>query len=1218
MRSPKSHRTDIKATKTRTHWGLVTFASRAFRKRVVLLLLLFLGMVTPLVLFLDDMRPAIAQAPNQTAPSLTPEQTATLEEATQLNRQVLALHQQGRYQEAMPLAEQALEMREAILSERHPDVAISLNNLALLHEELGNYAAAEPLYERSLQIRETLFGADHPDVALSLNNLAELHRAQGDYGTAEALFQRSLAIFEGALGENDPTLAQSLNNLAELYRIQGDYASAELLYQRSLAIREAALGNRHPDVAQSLNNLALLYHSQGDYAAAEPLYERSLAMYEATLGSTHPNVALSLNNLAGLYQDQGNYAVAEPLFQQALSIYEMALGNDHPTVALSLNNLAGLYQDQGNYAAAESLYQRSLTLYETALGDNHPDVAQSLNNLGVLYHSQGNYAAAEPLYQRSLAIYETALGEDHPSLALSLNNLAGLYHEQGNYTAAEPLYRRSLTIYETALGENHPSVALSLNNLAVLHQIQGDVAAAESFFQRSLTILETALGENHPDVAQSLGNLALLYQEQGNYVAAEPLYRRSLAIYETALGEHHPSVALSLNNLGTLYQDQGDYAAAEPLYRRSLAIYETTLGEHHPNVATNLNNLAELYRVQGDYARALPLYERSAESQETQLTLNLAVTSEARRRAYLATLADETDLLISLHLQDTPDAATLALTTLLRRKGRVLDATAESYGALREQLTPENQALLDELEGIETQRANLVFGSPMAGQAALLAELEARAETLQDTLARRSAEFRDEIQPVTLEAVQQQIPADGALVELVRYRPVDAAAPRQERLGAPRYAAYVLFRDGTLRSLDLGDAEALDLQLFAFRDALRTPSSPIQPLARELDTQLMQPIRALLGDATHLLISPDGALNLIPFSALMDESNTYLAERYTFTYLTSGRDLLRMQRDATPGQGPVLVANPDYGAIPSSPPYQGGNQAQSPPYQGGFRGISQAATERIPPNPPYQGGDRNQSPPYEGGFRGISNQRSSDFGSLNAFAPLPGTDQEVSAIAPLLPNPVVLDGANATEEALKQVDRPSILHIATHGFFLQDQDCLAVPNTRSGREAFVDIISTDDTDCVPTPRNVENPLLRSGLVFAGVNQRDQFPDGSEDGVLTAQEVAQMNLRGTQLVVLSACETGLGNVVNGDGVYGLRRAFVLAGAESQLMSLWKVDDFGTSELMQGYYERITRGMGRSEALREVQRELLDTGAYQHPYYWAGFIFSGNWQPLEALE
>ncbi|MBE9098234.1 tetratricopeptide repeat protein, partial [Vacuolonema iberomarrocanum] len=1060
-----------------------------------------------------------------------------------------------------------------------------LNNLALLYQAQGNYVVAGPLYERALAISEMALGENHPNVAMALNNLALLYQAQGNYVVAGPLYERALAISEMALGENHPNVAMALNNLAGLHQAQGNYAAAEPLYERALAIYETALGETHPDVAMSLNDLAGLYQAQGNYAAAEPLYERALAIYEMTLGETHPDVATSLNNLALLYQAKGDYVAAEPLYERSLAIRETTLGENHPSVATSLNDLALFYREQGNYVAAEPLYERSLAIRETVLGENHPFVATSLNNLAELYRAQGDYVAAEPLYERSLSIRETTLGETHPDVATSLNNLAELYRFQGNNGAAESLYQRAIAIYEAALDENHPSIAASLNNLALLYQAQENYEVAEILFQRSLAILEATLDQNHPEVASNLNNLALLYMVQGDYETAEPILQRSLTVLEMTLGENHPTVGSILGNLAGLYQEQGNYGTAELLFQRSLAIHEIGLGENHPDVAISLANLAMLYRAQENYALALPLYERVTRIREMQLVLTLAVTSEARRRAYLNTLSGETNSLISFNLQNAPEAASLALATVLRRKGRVLDATAESFLALREQLTPENQALLDELQTVETQRANLFFGSPIEGQAELLAELEARAEGLKNTLARQSAEFREEIQPITLEAVQQQIPADGALVELVHYRPVDATASRQEQWSAPRYAAYVLFRDGTIRSVDLGDAAALDAQVFAFRDALRNPRSNIQPLARELDAMLMQPIRELTGDATHLLMSPDGALNLIPFAALMDESNTYLAERYTFTYLTSGRDLLRMQREATPGQGPVLVANPDYGAIPPTPPHQGGNQAQRPP--------------------------------YEGGFRGISNQRSSDFGSLNTFAPLPGTEEEAAAITPLLSNPLVLDGANATEEALKQVDRPSILHIATHGFFLQDQDCLAVPNTRSGREAFVDIISTDDVDCVPTPRNVENPLLRSGLVFAGVNQRDQFPDGSEDGVLTAQEVAQMNLRGTQLVVLSACETGLGNVVNGGGVYGLRRAFVLAGAESQLMSLWKVDDFGTSELMQGYYERITRGMGRSEALREVQRELLDTGAYQHPYYWAGFIFSGNWRSLESL-
>ncbi|MGB3519673.1 MAG: tetratricopeptide repeat protein, partial [Elainellaceae cyanobacterium] len=831
-----------------------------------------------------------------------------------------------------------------------------------------------------------------------------------------------------------------------------------------------------------------------------------------------------------------------------------------------------LYRAQGNYAAAEPLYQRSLSIDETALGENHPSVATSLNNLAELYRAQGNYAAAEPRFQRSLSILETVLGENHPDVATSLNNLAALYADQGNYIAAEPLYQRSLSIYETALGENHPSVATSLNNLAELYRAQGNYAAAEPLYQRSLSILETALDENHPDVASSLNNLAGLYRWQGNYAAAEPLFQRSLSIKEAALGENHPDVATSLSGLALLYQAQGNYAAAELLYQRSLSIVETALGETHPNVAGSLNNLAGLYQAQGNSVAALPLLERAAESREAQLDLTLAVISEARRRAYLATIAGETSALISINLQAAPEAASLALTTLLRRKGRVLDATAESYATLRQQLTPENQALLDELIQIDTQRANLFFGEPVDGQAELLDSLAAQAEVLQNQLAQVSAAFRTETQAVTLDAVQQQIPSDGALVELVQYYPFDAASP-QDQWGDPRYAAYVLLPSGEIRTVDLGDVAALDAQVFTYLDALRNPRSNIQPIARALDAQLMQPIRALTDDATHLLLSPDGALNLMPFAALMDETNTYLTERYTFTYLTSGRDLLRMDTGIEPGQGPVIVANPDYGA------------------------TELATTRGANPDPT------------------LTAQRSSDFSSLNAFALLPGTELEADAITPLLPTATRWDGNAATEAAIKQVQAPSILHLATHGFFLQDQDCLAIPDdTRANATVFVE----STADCVPTPRNVENPLLRSGLVFAGVNQRATLTDTDQDGVLTAQEVTRMNLFGTQLVVLSACETGLGNVVNGDGVYGLRRAFVLAGAESLLMSLWKVDDFGTSELMRGYYERLLAGSGRSEALGEIQRELINTGAYQHPYYWAGFIASGNWRSLEGGE
>ena len=343
----------------------------------------------------------------------------------------------------------------------------------------AQYEQAEPLYQRALAIREKALGPDHPSTAQSLNNLAALYASQGRYEDAEPLYQRALGIYEKALGPDHPDTAGSLNNLALLYDSQGRYEQAEPLYQRALAISEKALGPDHPNTASSLNNLALLYRSQGRYEQAEPLYQRALAIREKALGPDHPDTATSLNNLAALYDSQGQYEQAEPLYQRALGIYEKALGPDHPSTANSLNNLAALYDSQGQYEQAEPLYQRALAISEKALGPDHPSTATSLNNLAALYDSQGQYEQAEPLYQRALAICEKALGPHHPNTAQSLNNLALLYQSQGQYEQAEPLYQRALAILEKAL-PGHPNLATGFDNYAhLLRQMGREEQAAE-------------------------------------------------------------------------------------------------------------------------------------------------------------------------------------------------------------------------------------------------------------------------------------------------------------------------------------------------------------------------------------------------------------------------------------------------------------------------------------------------------------------------------------------------------------------------------------------------------------------------------------------------------------------------------------------------------------------------------------------------------------------
>ena len=445
---------------------------------------------------------------------------------------------------------------------------------------------------------------------------------------------------------------------------------------------------------------------------------------------------------------------------------------------------------------------------------------------------------------------------------------------------------------------------------------------------------------------------------------------------------------------------------------------------------------------------------------------------------------------------------------------------------------------------VRSRLSGLVLRGPSrsdpATYQAALKSLTDEADRIESEISARSAAFRAQSLPVTIEAVQGAIPADAALVEFVRFRVVSKdLSSREKAWDPPHYAAYVLGRQGEPASVDLGDAETIDTASEALRDALRDASrTDAKALARAVDERVMAPVRKLLGPTRHVLLSPDGELNLIPFAALVDPENRYLVERYSFTYLTSGRDLLRLQVHPDVSGGAVVVANPDFG--PGAPP-----------------GSERKLVIENPASPTPR----------------------------LYFGPLPGTAQEARAIGKILADVTLLTKDAATETALKQLRAPEILHIATHGFFLQD--------------------TSGDSE------RAENPLLRAGLGLAGANLH---AGGSDDGVLTALEASGLDLWGTKLVVLSACDTGVGEVRSGNGVFGLRRALVLAGSETQVMSLWPVSDEGTRELMTGYYRQLEAGEGRGEALRIVQLQMLRSKARRHPYYWATFIESGAWTAL----
>lgn len=840
---------------------------------------------------------------------------------------------------------------------------------------------------------------------------------------------------------------------------------------------------------------------------------------------------------------------------------------------------------EAKYGAAIALAQQSLEIRRRNLAADDLQVADSLHNLATFYLYTGDYSKAEPFLKQSLEIREHKLGKEDLQVARSLNSLAGLAQEVGNYETAGELFGRALTIRKSKLGPNHPLVAQSTNNLALLYTAKKDYKQAEGLFIEAHEHLKKGLGhENHPVIANSLNGLAVVYQEQGDLERAEPLYMRALEIQERLLGQDHPTVANTIHNLAVLYLLKSDFARAEPLYRRAADTLEKTLGLRHPRFANALESIGIMYQTKGDVDRALELFTRAGDIREANLALVIASGSEKEKRLYMDTLDMQANVAISLHLRYAPEkvsAARLALTTILRRKGRVLDALTDSLGALRRR-SRADQALLTKLSSVRSDLARVVLNGlgqrTRVQHEAEINKLESEAQRLEAEISSQSAKFRTETEAVTIEKVQQAIPPDAALVEMAIYRPFDSTARvKSEALGQPRYVAYILGRDGAPTFVDLGDASSIDKRVTEFREVLATPTSDVKEISRSLDEQLMRPIRQKLGSITNVFLSTDSALNLVPFAALIDEGGRYLVENSRMTYLTSGRDLLRLQTYGHSTRGPMVAfANPTFTR----------------------RQISETRHAQTDST--------------------TATNESNDFIGLD-FQPIAGASKEAEALKTILPRLKVNVGPKATEGAIKSIQKPSILHVATHGFFLSNQ-------------------SSSGTGGAQRSIGPQNPLLRSGLAFAGANQLDGG-DG-EDGILTALEATGLDLLGTKLVVLSACETGVGDVRNGDGVYGLRRALVLAGSESQVISLWKVNDDATKDLMVDYYKQLQRGLGRTEALRQVQLSMLKNAGQSksrdsrgaviafagakndkdlgrsHPYYWASFIQSGDWRSLKS--
>ncbi len=951
------------------------------------------------------------------------------------------------------------------------------------------------------------------------------------------------------------------------------YTEATPLQERVILIRRKWLAPKNSQLASSFKMLAFLYHVQGRYVEAESLFKKAIEIYRI---KSKKSLAHQLANFADHYRQRGLYKKATLLYLEAINIYRKSLPDSSIKLAEQINKLGLLYHLQGKYIESMTLHKEALDIYQSSLPSDHLSIALTLGYLGELNSKKGTYPEAESYLKKALLIEQKKSPKYHPSIGITLNNLAGVYRKQGRFTLSKEKYIDSLGILRKSLPHDHPDIAATLNNLAELSLSQRKYSSAKKHLSESVTILKN-YSKYHPSsswelIGTVLNNLALANIYLGHYGEAKPLLNQALKIDRVRYPGNHPQIAVTLSNLGSVNKYLRHYSEALTHYEDALSIRRQSLPSDHLSIAIGLNLIAALHWSQNRSDLVLKFLSEGLIIEEKNLVRNLSFGSEQQKRSYSNLFLGSTDLGISSHLQlnsTNPQAAKLALSTILRRKGRILDVLGQSFQQLRSNSAPQIRAKLAQLQAIYKQLSALFTDGSGPKRSKFLETYQAltdEAQKLTTELSNASSELAEVFQTIDISSVQAAIPRNAVLIEFIIYHPFYPKARPVEQFGPPHYAAYTLTSKGALRWVDLGPAKELDPLIRAFRRAVRDPSltdSEVKRPAQALDTRLMKPVRQLVGNAQHLLIAPDGPLNLIPFEALIDEQDRFLLETHQITYLTSGRDLLRLQNPTPSAKAPLLLAAPNYDRP----------------------GISTIVAQSRSPN-----------------------NRASDLANLKV-APLPGTLTEGKAIAQTFPNLKLITGAQATEAIIKQTSNPSILHIATHGFFLKDKP-IPIQNQPLA------LATTNQ----PLTVRIENPLLRSGLAMAGFNLRQS---GQDDGVLTALEVSGLDLRATQMVVMSACDTGVGEVSNGEGVYGLRRAFTLAGAKSQLMSLWKVGDQSTKDLMVAFYERLKQGQGRGQALREAQLSMLkgaikntSGSSYRHPYYWAAFIRAGDWRPLDT--
>lgn len=1008
--------------------------------------------------------------------------------------------------------------------------------------------------------------------------------------SAIVLGRKALMLAELQLPENDTAFAGVLFKLGLYLRADTNFGESEIYLNRALATRENVLGREHPVVAQTIFDLARLHNMKGNHSYSEQLHRQALTLRLKLLDPDDPAIAESYNFLALVCRNQNKLFEAEEYYDKSIEIREKSLGGLEPDLAGTLLELGVVLGRQGRLEEARQIYLRCLGIYSDLYGHDDIRVGRCLSNLGSISCSQGDFAAAEDYFRQSLKIKRIHRGERHPDVALNLWFLGELYCNTNNFGRAEELLTQALDIYIEVFGENHPVPAQLMNALGLVYHKMGKFEKAEKYLLHSHEITAGLLGEDHLNVITCCLDLSLVYRDGYEYFKADSLLAKALGICEKIYPSCHPMTAEILNNLALVYLKEGLYGRSRMLIDSSLNMRVSLFGQEHTTVADCYETYSDYFNNIGEVDSAFVYAGRACDIKMSNFDDNALYMSEKDALIFSRLYKNSMDKLLTRYfeLNVMNDAAAKSVADIiLCGKGQVSDRIFERRRTIAKEDNPEIKSIAKTLQITKFDLSHLFvegFGQDTISYQWKMDSLMNLADSLESELSRLSASYRrqKDYRDIRSERVAERLPDNAALIEFLAYNKMASEPTASDS----RYLAAIIRVDHEPVIIDLGRAAEIDSVVEEYRQHMFTTAlqsrqcrqsdlDAYRSICAELSEKIWKPVSIYISDYDLLLMSPDGKLNNISFAGLIDDSGRFLIEKYIIHYLSAGRDILRQVAESETGKGLFAIGDPDYDAS-----------------------VNARVTAR-------KNGPVGPSIPFAYGPKSMR----SGCGALNEIMlePLPGTRQELKMIAASWEKfgsgPASIHmGEKATEDCFKKkAPGNEIIHLATHGYFLEGV-CTSEP--QGG-------ISLQEDKWAG-----ENPLLQSGLFFAGANLHGQGADsaGIDDGILTAYEVSALDLDGTRIVVLSACETGLGRIHEGEGVYGLRRAFQMAGARTVVSALWPVSDRLTSELFSSFYER--NGFQISKAMREVQlkklKELRSTNKIDHPADWAAFVVMGDWR------